>query len=67
MKLATRLVGAGAACAAFAIAFMIGRELSLRNDRRQADSPLQRWEDEGGNVPDVPTPDPRTPPSTGAY
>ena len=32
------------------------------NDRRELKEQVQAWEDEGGNVPEVPTVSPRAPP-----
>jgi hypothetical protein len=40
------------------------RIVRKREDRHQLKQQVQTWEDEGGNVPEVPTVSPQVPPST---
>jgi hypothetical protein len=48
-------VGAGAAAAATAALLNLRRK---REDHKSLRSEVGKWEDEGGNVPQVPTPSP---------
>lgn len=57
LTLVLGLVALGVACLA-------GREMRVRRDKRQLKEQVQTWEDEGGNVPDVPTASPRIEPPT---
>jgi len=38
-----------------AVAFMAGRKRRRRDERRTLKQEVQKWEGEGGNVPQVPT------------
>lgn len=46
-----------------ALAWVVAAELDRRRDRRQSLTELNRWEAEGGNVPDVPSVAPRDTPA----
>jgi hypothetical protein len=53
------IVAAGVAAA---IAWYAWRARRRHDTRRELKAQVQTWEDEGGNVPDVPTVAPRVPP-----
>ncbi len=55
------VIGAAAIAVAAWAALRIVRK---REDRHQLKQQVQTWEDEGGNVPEVPTVSPQVPPST---
>lgn len=42
--------------AAIVVAWALLRKAHRRGEKRELRSQVQTWEDEGGNVPDVPTP-----------
>lgn len=47
------------------IAWYVLRSARRRSDRSELKEQVQAWEDEGGNVPEVPTVSPRVPPPGG--
>ncbi|HYJ18557.1 MAG TPA: hypothetical protein VEW72_05240 [Burkholderiales bacterium] len=50
-----------AAAAILVMAWYLARRSRYRGEKRVLREQVQTWEDEGGNVPDVPTVGPRTP------
>jgi len=60
----TWVVLAAGACAAAAAAYGLLRARRQRNEKQTLKTEIRKWEDEGGNVPQVPTVSPVVTPAT---
>ena len=58
MRTGLLILTAGAAAAAGAAALGYLRTLNARTQKKELKEEITKWEDEGGNVPQVPTPAP---------